>query len=139
MSRSVKTFRFRRRFLSSSDFSRMARPVPPKLLAMSPLPLTPSFTRAIGSTLDVVGVGDNRIGTEAALPETARSKPLEIWFQDEARVGQQGTLTRIWAERGTRPRAPRDTRYIWSYIFGTVCPERAEAAALIMPHADNRP
>ena len=32
-------------------------------LAMSPLPLTPSFTRVIGSTLDVVGVGDNRIGT----------------------------------------------------------------------------
>ena len=64
------------------------------------------------------------------MPETARSKPLEIWFQDEARVGQQGTLTRIWAERGTRPRAPRDTRYIWSYIFGAVCPERAEAAAL---------
>ena len=63
MSRSVKTFRFRGRFLSSSDFSRMARPVPPTLLAMSPLPLTPSFTRTIGSTLDVVGVGDNRIGT----------------------------------------------------------------------------
>ncbi len=38
--------------------------MPPKLLAMSPLPLTPSFTRAIGSTLDVVGVGDNRIGTD---------------------------------------------------------------------------
>ncbi len=37
--------------------------MPPNLLAMSPLPLTPSFTRAIGSTLDVVGVGDNRIGT----------------------------------------------------------------------------
>ena len=30
------------------------------------------------------------------------------------------------------------TRYIWSYIFGTVCPERAEAAALIMPHADTQ-
>ena len=51
-----------------------------------------------------------------------------------SRVGQQGTL----AERGTRPRAPRDTRYIWSYIFGAVCPERAEAAALIMPHADTQ-
>ncbi len=24
---------------------------------------------------------------------------------DEARVGQQGTLTRVWAPRGTRPRA----------------------------------
>ena len=31
-------------------------------LPMSPLPLTPSFTRAIGSTLNVVVVGDNRIG-----------------------------------------------------------------------------
>ena len=51
-------------------------------------------------------------------------------------MGQQGTLTRIWAERGTRPRAPRDTRYTSGYIFGAVCPERAEAAALIMPHAD---
>ena len=74
----------------------------------------------------------------SSLAGTARSKPLEIWFQDEARVGQQGTLTRIWAERGTRPRAPRDTRYIWSYIFGAVCPERAEATALIMPHADTQ-
>ncbi len=51
-------------------------------------------------------------------------------------MGQQGTLTRIWAERGTRPRAPRDTRYTSGYIFSAVCPERAEAAALIMPHAD---
>ncbi len=51
-------------------------------------------------------------------------------------MGQQGTLTRIWAERGTWPRTPRDTRYTSGYIFGAVCPERAEAAALIMPHAD---
>jgi hypothetical protein len=41
-----------------------------------------------------------------------------VWFQDEACVGQQGTLTRKWARRGTRPRARRDTRYKWSYIFG---------------------
>jgi transposase len=51
---------------------------------------------------------------EAAIPEAARGKPLELWFQDEARVGQQGTLTRIWARRGTRPRAPRDTRCQWA-------------------------
>lgn len=70
----------------------------------------------------------------AALPETARGKPLEIWFQDEARVGQQGTLTRIWAKRGTRPRAPRDTRYKWSYIFGAACPARGTAAGLVLPY-----
>lgn len=73
-----------------------------------------------------------------ALPECARGKPLEVWFQDEARVGQQGTLTRVWAERGTRPRAPRDTRYKWTYIFGAVCPERGATAALVMPHADTK-
>jgi DDE superfamily endonuclease len=71
-----------------------------------------------------------------ALPEHARGKPLEVWFQDEARVGQQGTLTRVWARRGTRPRAPRDRRYAWAYLFGAVCPERAIGAALVLPYAD---
>ena len=41
----------------------------------------------------------------AAIPAQARGKPLEIWFQDEARAGQQGTLTRIWARRSTKPRS----------------------------------
>jgi transposase len=51
----------------------------------------------------------------------------------DARVGQQGTLTRVWARRGTRPRAPRDTRTQWAYIFGAVCPERGAAAGLVLP------
>ena len=56
--------------------------------------------------------------------------------KDEARVGQQGTLTRVWARRGTRPRAPRDRRHAWAYLFGAVCPERAVAAGLVLPDAD---
>jgi hypothetical protein len=48
-------------------------------------------------------------------------------------VGQQGTLTRIWARRGTRPRAPCDTRYQWAYLFGAVCPARGIAAGLVLP------
>ena len=71
-----------------------------------------------------------------ALPAHTRGKPVELWFQDEARVGQQGTLTRLWARRGTRPRAPRDRRYAWAYLFGAVCPERAIGAALVLPYAD---
>ena len=47
----------------------------------------------------------------AALPPEAAGRPVEIWFTDEARVGQQGTLTRVWAKRGSRPRAPRDRRF----------------------------
>ena len=51
----------------------------------------------------------------AAIPEHARGKPIELWWQDEARVGQQGSLTYIWADKGSRPRAPRDQRYDWAY------------------------
>src|SRR5689334_16019102 len=71
-----------------------------------------------------------------ALPEHARGKPVEVWFQDEARVGRQGTLTRVWARRGTRPRAPRDRRCARAYLLGAVCPERAVGAALVLPYAD---
>ena len=42
----------------------------------------------------------------AAVPAEAAGKPVEVWFSDEARVGRQGTLTRVWARRGSRPRAP---------------------------------
>lgn len=55
-----------------------------------------------------------------------------------ARVGQQGTLTRLRARRGTRPRAVRDTRDLWACIFGAACPARAKAAGLVMPFADTQ-
>jgi transposase len=45
-------------------------------------------------------------------------------------------LTRIWAERGSRPRAPRDQRYDWAYLFGAVCPARDHGSALVLPAAD---
>ena len=70
------------------------------------------------------------------LPEHAKAKPIEIWFQDEARVGQKGTLTRLWARKGTRPPAVRDTSYEWAYLFGAVCPGRAVGAGIVMPYAN---
>ena len=72
----------------------------------------------------------------AALPPEAAGKPVEIWFTDEARIGQQGTLTRVWAKRGSRPRAPRDRRFEWAYLFGAICPERGTGAAIIMPEVN---
>jgi len=72
----------------------------------------------------------------AALPAEAAGRPVEIWFTDEARVGQQGTLTRVWAKRGSRPRAPRDRRFEWAYLFGAICPERSTGAAIVMPEVN---
>ena len=59
--------------------------------------------------------------------------PIEIWFQDEARVGQKGTLTYVWAPIGSRPPMVRDNRHISAYLCGAICPEREVGAAIIMP------
>src|ERR1700722_9277520 len=64
------------------------------------------------------------------LPETT---PVEIWFEDEARIGQKNGQVRQWARRGTRPRQPADQRYDNAYLFGAICPARA---ALVLPYAD---
>lgn len=61
---------------------------------------------------------------------------MDVWFQDEARVGQQGTVTRLWAIKGTRPRIVRQQQFNYTYIFGAVCPARDEAVGLIMPYAN---
>lgn len=61
---------------------------------------------------------------------------MDIWFQDEARVGQQGTVTRLWAVKGTRPRIVRQQQFNYTYIFGAVCPARDEGVGLIMPYAN---
>ena len=58
----------------------------------------------------------------------------EVWFEDEARFGQQGTLTRVWAKRGSRPRAVRQTQYDSLYVLGAACPATGQSAGLLAPH-----
>jgi transposase len=55
---------------------------------------------------------------------------------DEARFGQQGTLTNVWAKTGSRPRAVRQTRYEWVYLYAAVEPASGESAALLAPHVN---
>jgi hypothetical protein len=78
------------------------------------------------------------------LEEIAREKGLrrdeiEVWYADQARVGQKNKRTRRWARRGTRPAAPHDHRTASTYIFGVICPMEGKAAGLILPHCDTEP
>ena len=124
----------------------------------------------------------------AAIPEHARAKPIELWWQDEPSIRHtsaiaweaiappkrfapwnlwlippalesQGTLTRISAQRGSRPPAPRDCRYSWAELakgsstrsllewpaeatyskpseLVEDCPARGTGAALVLPYAN---
>ncbi|WP_420851330.1 transposase [Parashewanella hymeniacidonis] len=54
-------------------------------------------------------------------------------MQDEARFSQQNTTTRIWAEKGSRPRAVKQQQFEYAYIFGAVRPDTGDTEALIAP------
>ena len=60
-------------------------------------------------------------------------KRVQIWQQDEARIGQQGTLTRVWGQTNSRPTAVRQTEYEWAYLFAAVNPLTGASSALITP------
>lgn len=81
----------------------------------------------------VPGVGERGDGW----PRVAHpGKRIELWWQDEARIGQKNKLTRRWARRGTRPRAPHDQRAAWAYLFGAICAAEGKGAGLVMPFCD---
>src|SRR3954467_2561369 len=63
-------------------------------------------------------------------PEAGR---VELWFMDEARVGQKGGMTHVWYQKGVRPRGVRQQGFSSAYLFGAVCPERGEGVALVLP------
>ena len=63
----------------------------------------------------------------------AAGKRIEVWFADEARIGQKNKITRRWALRGTRPSAPHDQRTQSTYIFGAICPAEGKGAGLVLP------
>src|SRR5665213_343326 len=64
---------------------------------------------------------------------TAAGKPIEIWFGDEARVGQKGTHAYVWAPIGSRPAMVRDVRHDSVHLFGARCTARDGGGAIIMP------
>ena len=67
------------------------------------------------------------------IPWNIRLKNVDVWFQDEARFGQQNTTTRLWAEKGTRPSAVKQQQFEYAYLFGAVCPATGDTEALIAP------
>lgn len=65
-------------------------------------------------------------------------KTIEVWFQDEARIGQQGTLTNVWAECGSRPTAVKQTEYEWVHLFAAVNPKTGQSSAMLAPYMNTQ-
>jgi transposase len=71
-----------------------------------------------------------RLAAVAAAHQGCR---LRVYFEDESRFGQQGTITNVWARRGSRPTAVRQTEYEYLWVLGAVCPETGQAEGLLSP------
>lgn len=70
------------------------------------------------------------------MPKDVDLSKVDIWSQDETRAGQQGSLSRIWALRGTRPRKVKQQQFISTYIYGAACHDTGQSFALILPYAN---
>jgi transposase len=69
----------------------------------------------------------------AAIAAAHPDRRLHVYFEDESRFGQQGTITNVWARRGTRPTGVRQTEYEYLGVLGVVCPETGKAEGLLSP------
>jgi transposase len=68
-----------------------------------------------------------------AIAEEHPGQRVQVWHYDEARFGQQGTLTRVWARRGSRPRRRRQNGRESLYVLTATCAASGAAFGLIMP------
>ena len=67
------------------------------------------------------------------LRQTEPKRLVELWAEDEARLGLKPILRRVWALRGRRPTANGRMRFEWMYVFGFVHPATGRNLELIAP------
>lgn len=70
------------------------------------------------------------------MKEQHPDKELRVFVSDEARVGQQGTLTRVWAKRGSRPPMVRQNEYQWLYVWSAADCQNGDSFSMITPTVD---
>ena len=69
--------------------------------------------------------------TVAEIAAAHPGQAVEVWFEDEARFGQKGTLTTVWADTGSRPTAPKQGGFQSLHVLTVVCPKTGHAEGLI--------
>ncbi len=67
------------------------------------------------------------------LEEAHPEAEVELWTEDEARLGLKPVMRRVWAPVGERPTARVKRGYKWTYLYGFVRPESGEVFWLILP------
>ena len=62
-----------------------------------------------------------------------RGKVVEVWAEDEARLGLKPITRRVWAVRGRRPVSNGQTKYQWMYVYGFAHPKTGRLFHVFLP------
>jgi transposase len=71
----------------------------------------------------------------AAIAAAHPGAQVQLWCQDEARIGQKGRTCHRWYQRGVRPPGLADQRFASLYLFAACRPGTDQAFALALPQA----
>ncbi len=61
---------------------------------------------------------------------------MEVWAQDEHRVGLKPVLRRVWVLPGDEPTAPVHHRYEWLWVFAFVHPTTGRSHQYLLPRVN---
>jgi len=73
------------------------------------------------------------------LAELRRERPgreVELWCEDEARLGLKPIVRRVWALKGTRPTSNGRHKFESVFVYGFAHPRTGQSRFLILPKAN---
>jgi DDE superfamily endonuclease len=69
----------------------------------------------------------------ARLKEVYPTAKVELWCEDEHRLGLKPIIRKVWSPIGQRPLAKVHQRYEWTYLYAFARPKTGEVHWLILP------
>lgn len=71
------------------------------------------------------------------LKEKHPTAKVELWSEDEHRLGLKPILRKVWSPVGERPVAEVHHRYEWTYLYAFARPKTGELHWLILPRVNH--
>lgn len=105
---------------------------------LAPEGSTPASAGQRGRAVESGALDRSKKGLGSKLAAIAATHPdaqVQLWCEDEARIGQKGRVCHRWYERGIRPPGLADQRFDSLYLFAACRPGTDEAFALALPEA----
>ncbi len=67
------------------------------------------------------------------LKEAHPTAKVEVWCEDEHRLGLKPIIRKVWGPIGQRPMVKVHQRYEWSYLYAFAHPKTGEVYWLVLP------